>query len=107
MFDHYRCRGGRLQKFCLFVYMRIVSIYPRKLVNSSKIEFEPSHLKYQTLVQRHVTKPGSPAEVKLLGLLFDSDSLDNIISIDDPGTVESHNNIAVILLALFVPLDRL
>ncbi len=26
MFDHYRCRGVRLQKFCLFVYMRVVNI---------------------------------------------------------------------------------
>ncbi len=107
MFDYYRCRGVRLQIFCLFVYMCVVSINPRKLVNSSNIEFEPIHPKYQTHVQRHFTKPGSSAEVKLLGPLFDSDGLDDIILADDPGTAEGYNDIAVILLALFVPWDRL
>ncbi len=107
IFDHYCCRGVRLQKFCLFVYMRIVSIYPQKLANSSDIEFEPSHPKYQTHIQRHFTKLGSPAEVKLLGPLFDSDDLDDIILADDPGTAEGHNDIAVILLVLFIPWDRL
>ncbi len=107
MFDHYCCRGVRLKKFCLFVYMRVVNIYSRKLANSSNIEFEPSHPKYQTHLQRHFTKTMNPAEVKLLGPLFDSDSLDNIISADDSRTVEGHKDIAVILLALFVPWDRL
>ncbi len=51
MFDHYHCRGISLQKFCLFVYMRVVNIYPQKLANSSDIEFKPSHPKYQTHVQ--------------------------------------------------------
>ena len=58
-------------------------------------------------MQQHFTNPGSPAEFKLLGPLFDSDALGDIISADDPGTVEGHNDIAVILLALFVPWDRL
>ncbi|MCJ1342680.1 hypothetical protein MMC31_000867 [Peltigera leucophlebia] len=87
--------------------MRVISIYPRKLANSSDIEFESSHPRHQTHVQRHSTKPGSQADVKLIGPLFDSDGLSNIISADDPGTVEGHNDIVVILLALFVPWNRL
>ncbi len=107
MFDHFCCRRGRLQKFCLFVYMHIVSIYPLKLANLSDIKFEPNHPKYQTHVERHFTKPESPAKIKLLGPLFDSDNFDDIISVDDPRTVEGHNNIVIILLTLFVPWDRL
>lgn len=102
MFDHYCCREIRLQKFYLFVYIRIISIYPQKFASSSDIEFKPSHIKHQTHVQRHLTKPRSPVEIKLLRLLFDSDSLRNIILVDDPGTTKGHNNIAVILLALFM-----
>ena len=41
--------------------------------------------------------------MKLLGLLFDNNSFDNIISANDPKTVEGYNNMAIILLALFVP----
>ncbi len=83
--------------------MRVIGIYPRKLAISSDIEFDSSHLKHQSQVQRHFTKPGSQAEVKLLGPLFDNDGLDDIISADDPKTAEGYNNIAVILLVLFVP----
>ena len=36
MFDCYCCQRSRLQNFCLFMYMRVISIYPRKLVISSK-----------------------------------------------------------------------
>ena len=68
--------------------MRVISIYLQKLTNSNDIEFKSSHLKHQTHVQRHFTKPGSQAEVKLLGPLFDSDGLGNIISADDPETAE-------------------
>ncbi len=51
MFDHYRCHGSRLQNFCLFVYMRVIGIYPRKLAISSNIEFDFSHPKYYFQVQ--------------------------------------------------------
>ncbi len=103
MFYHSRCRGSRLQNFCLFVYMRVISIYPQKLAISSNIEFDSSHLKNQSQVQWHFTKSGSQAEFKLLGPLFDNDGLGDIISADDPKIAEGYNNIAVILLALFVP----
>lgn len=39
--------------------------------------------------------------------MFDSDSLDNMIFADDSKTAEGYNNIAVILLALFMPWDCL
>ncbi|MCJ1349552.1 hypothetical protein MMC31_007793 [Peltigera leucophlebia] len=87
--------------------MRVISIYPRKLANSSDIEFESSHPRHQTHVQRYSTKTGSQADVKLIGPLFDNDGLSNIISADDPRTAEGHNDIVVILLALFVPWNRL
>lgn len=106
-FDHYCGRGSRLQNFCLFVYMRVIGIYPRKLAIQGDIEFAPSHRHNLTHVQRHFTKPGSQAEVKLLGQLFNSDGLGETMSIEGPETAEGLNDIAVILLALFVPWDRL
>ncbi len=87
--------------------MRIIGIYPQKLAISSDIEFDPSHPKHQSQVQRHFTKPGSQAEVKLSGPLFDNDGHGDIISANDPETTEGYNNIAMILLALFMPWDRL
>ncbi len=107
MFDHYQGRGSKLQKFCLFVYMRVISIYPCKLAILGNIEFVSSHPNSLTHVQQHFTKPGSQAEVKLLGPLFDNDGVSEIIPVDGPETPEGFNNIAVILLALFVPWDRL
>lgn len=74
---------------------------------SSNIEFESSHLKYQTYIQRHFTKPRSLAEVKLLGPLFDNDGRGNIISANDVETAESYNNIVVILPTFFFPCNRL
>ncbi len=83
--------------------MRVVNIYPRKLANLSDMEFEPSHPKCQTRVQRYFTKPRSLAEFKLLGPLFDSNGLGDIILADDPKIAEGYKNIAIILLALFIP----
>ncbi len=102
-FDHYWGRGSKLQNFCLFVYMRIISIYPRKLAILGNIEFASSHPNSLTHVQRHFTKPGSQAEVKLLGLLFDNEGVNKIIPVDGPETPKGLNDIAVIFLALFVP----
>ena len=107
MFDHYRCQMSRLQNFCLFVYMRIINISPQKLANSNDIDFESSHLRHQPHLQQHFMKSGSQAKVKLLGPWFGSDGLGNIISADDFGIAESHNDIVVILIALFVPWDCL
>lgn len=87
--------------------MRIVNIYLWKLANSSDIEFEFSHPEYQTHVQQHFIKPGSLAEIKLLRPLFNSDGYRDKISADDPRTAKDCNNIAVILLALFVLWDQL
>lgn len=83
--------------------MRIISIYPLKLANSSNIEFQSSHPRYQTYLQKHFIKPESQAKVKLLRPLFHKDGFDNIISADDLGTMKGHNNIAIILLAQFMP----
>ncbi len=43
IFDHYRGRGSKLQNFCLFVYIRVISIYSRKLAISGDIKFASSH----------------------------------------------------------------
>ena len=83
--------------------MYVISIYSQKFAKSSDIEFNPSHPKYQTHMQQYFTKPGSLAKIKLLGSLFDSGSISNIISTDDPKIAKGHNDIAVILLALFMP----
>ncbi len=106
-FDHYWGRGSKLQNFCLFIYMRVINIYPRKLAISSDIEFVSSHPNSLTHVQRHFTKPRSQAEVKILGPLFDNDGIGEIIPVDRPETPEGLNDIAVILLTLFVPWDCL
>ncbi len=52
-------------------------------------------------------KPASKIEVKLLGSLFDNNDIGNIIARDDLEIAKSYNNIAVILLALFIPWDCL
>ena len=83
--------------------MYVISIYFQKLASSIDIEFQSSHPKYHTYVQQHFTKSESYAKVKLLRLLFDNDGFSNIIPVDDPETAEDYNNIAVILLVLFVP----
>lgn len=102
MFNHYCCWKSKLQNFCFFIYVHVVSIFPWQFANSSDIEFESSYLIYQTHMQQHWIKPGSQAEVKLLGLLFDNDGLGNIIFADNLRTVKGHNNITIVLLALFV-----
>ncbi len=106
-FDHYWGRGSKLQNFGLFVYMRIISIYPHKLAISGGIDFASSHPNSLTYVQQHFTKPGSQAEVKLLRPLFDNDGGGKIIPVDGSETLEGLNNIAIILLTLFVPWNRL
>lgn len=47
------------------------------------------------------------ADVKILGLLFDNDGHEDIISADDPKIAEDDNNIAIISPTLFVPWDCL
>lgn len=83
--------------------MRIISIYPCKLIISGNIEFASSHLNNLTHVQQHFTKPRNQAEVKLLGPLFNNDGISKIIPADELETSESFNNMAVIFLILFVP----
>ncbi len=58
-------------------------------------------------MQWHFIKLGSPAIVKLLEPLFDSDGFGDIILADNLGTAEGYNNITEILLAFFVPWDWL
>lgn len=58
-------------------------------------------------MQQNFTQPGSQAEFKLLGPLFNIDSLGNINLADNPRTAEGNNNIVVILLVLFVFRDLL
>ncbi len=50
IFDYYRYQESKFQNFYLFIYMRVISIYPQKLAISSDIEFESSHPKYPTYV---------------------------------------------------------
>lgn len=102
-FDQYWGQGSKLQKFSIFVYMCVISIYPRKLAISSNIEFVFSHANNLTHVQQYFIKRGSQAEFKLLGPLFDNNSVGKIIPADGPETPEGLNDIAIIFLALFVP----
>lgn len=45
LFDHYCCGRSRLQHFCLFMYIRVISIYLQKIAISSDIKFEFNHPK--------------------------------------------------------------
>ena len=58
-------------------------------------------------MQWHFTKPESQTKVKLLGPLFSNDDFGNTIFANNPRTAKSYNDIALILLILFVPWDCL
>lgn len=106
MFENYTARGNRFHNFCLYVYLRVVDVFPRKLAQKGDIDFSHSHRNQHNLVQRHGTRD-SPSVIKLLGQLCDTEDIDDTILIDHANEDGKLNNIAVILLALFVPWERL
>lgn len=43
IFDHYSAQGTRLQKLCLYVYVRVINIIPRRISQKSDMEFGYDH----------------------------------------------------------------
>ncbi len=104
LLDHYSTKGTRLRNFCLYDYVQVIIVIPRKRKQVNDFDFADDHRNGTSFVQRHITK-GKPAIVKLLGRLYD-----NMDSNDDVSIINSNSrndNIAMVLLTLFVPWERL
>ena len=82
----------------------MINIIPRKKRQSNDIEFADHHRNAKSYVQRHITK-GKPSLVKLLGRLYDNMDSDDDLSIDNSNS--KNDDIALVLLGLFVPWERL
>jgi hypothetical protein len=108
MLDHYRWRGTSLFAFCLYEYIKLVTIKPRSSAASQDIEFATAHPNYSTHVQ-HYSERASVHRymVTLIGSLSENQSLEDSVRGGHPQTSAIQNDLAEIFLALLLPWERL
>ncbi len=82
----------------------MIIVIPRKRKQVNDFDFADDHRNGAFFVQHYITK-GQLAIVKLFGRLYDNIDNDDDVSIDDSNS--RNDNIAIVLLALFVPWERL
>lgn len=100
LLDDYFARGACLQNFGLYDYVPMINIIPRRKRQPNDIQFADHYRNAKSYMQRYITK-GKPFLVKLFGRFYDDINNDKNLSIDDSNSM--NDNIALVLLGLFVP----
>lgn len=91
MLDHHRWRGTTFFAFCLYEYVKLVTIKPRSLATSQGVDFAADHPHHNTHVQHYSEKaPVHRYMVALIGSLSENQSLEDGIRGGHPETVAIH-----------------
>ncbi|KAH6954100.1 hypothetical protein BKA56DRAFT_236176 [Ilyonectria sp. MPI-CAGE-AT-0026] len=107
IFDNYKWRGPHLAPLALFEYCMLVrTMYIREAI-AEDVEYDPNHPRCATHVQRLARTPSQVATVAFNGQLTEFQAAEDSVPGGHPKTAAIVNDMAEILLGLFVPWDNL
>lgn len=103
IFDNYRYRGSLLSSLSIFKYYMIVRTKRLQDTTTDDIPFNETHPRHRTHVQRLARSPSQTATVTLQGELTEFQSAEDSVPGGHPTTTAIQNDLAEILLGLFIP----
>ena len=107
LFDNYKWRGDSLAAFSLFEYCMLVQLRSKRRNRSNHFEFAPCHPKSTTCIQ-HVARSRSEISTVIFnGQLTQHQMAEDGVRGGHPMTEAIANDLAEILLGLFLPWERL
>ncbi|KAJ5654961.1 hypothetical protein N7490_001964 [Penicillium lividum] len=107
MFDNYKWRGVDLATFSFFEYCMLVQIGRQRRNHHDHFDFDPRHPRCGACVQHVARSPSQVATVAFSGQLTQYQMAEDSIRGGHPMTDAIANDLAEILLGLFVPWDKL
>ena len=107
LFDNYKWRGDFLTPFSFFEYCMLVQTRSKQRNLSNHFEFDTSHPKSDTCVQRVARSKSQIATVIFNGQLTQYQTAEDSVPGGHPITDAIMNDLAEIFLGLFVPWEKL
>ena len=107
IFDNYKWRGLQLASLSLFEYCMLTQSKKVQDVTAIDVEFDPSHPKSHTHLQRLVRNKSQMATVTLIGQLSEFQEAEDSVRGGHPATEAIVNDLAEVLLGLFIPRQQL
>ncbi|KAJ5318263.1 hypothetical protein N7476_004683 [Penicillium atrosanguineum] len=107
IFDNYKLRGNLLSCLSIFEYCMIVRTKRRQDATTEDVPFDEEHPRHHTHVQRLAQSPSQTATVTLQGELTEFQSSEDSVPGGNPTTTAIKNDLAEILLGLFIPWQNL
>ncbi|OKO94694.1 ATP-dependent DNA helicase pfh1 [Penicillium subrubescens] len=107
IFDNYKWRGPHLASLALFEYCMLVKTKNIRDAIADDADFDPSHPRYTTHVQRLARSPSQVATVTFSGQLTEFQAAEDAVLGGHPKTTAIINDMSEILLGLFVPWTHL
>jgi hypothetical protein len=106
-FDNYRYRGPLLSDLSFFEYHMLVQSRRKQDSIQADIEFDPAHPRSDRYIQHLATKKSQVLTVTFNGQLSQFQAEEDTVRGGHAATEAIKNDIAEVLLGLFVPWDRL
>lgn len=107
IFDNYKFRGDLLSPLSIFEYCMLVGTKRIQDSSTHDITFNDQHPKYHTHLQRLARSQAQTATVTLQGELTEFQAAEDSVPGGHPTTTAIQNDLAEILLGLFVPWENL
>lgn len=107
MFDNYRWRGPQLERITLFEYCMLVRIKSVRDATTDDVDFDVSHPQSNTHVQRLAHTSSQVSTVTFNGQLTEFQVSEDAVPGGHPKTAANMNDLAEMLLGLFVPWGQL
>ena len=106
-FDNYRFRGQLLADYCFYEYSMLVRKCPAHDATSGDCQYDPSHPKYTSSVQRLARNHAQVWTVSFYGQLSQCQDEEDQVRRGHCTTSAIRNDLAEILLAFFVPWHKI
>ena len=106
-FDNYKWRSLPLACLSFFEYCMLVQTKYLQAATTTDIEFDSKHPKHSILVQRLAYKKSQVATITFNGQLSEFQAEEESIQGGHPKTAAIENDLAEILLGLFIPWNQL
>jgi len=106
-FDNYRWRGEILKNYSFFEYCMLVQRSPRREASTSDCLYDETHPNFETHVQRPAKTSAQIHTVCLHGQLSEFQEEEESVKRGHTITAAIRNDLAEVLLAFFVPWEKL
>ena len=103
IFDDYKWRGERLSRLSLYEYVKMIKKRPLNDKTSSDIPFDTNHPEHKKKMQTICSPHTTPKLVALVGHISLQQPLEDKVPNGHVETAAMSNDLAVVLLGLFVP----